>query len=116
MRNRSLTKIFDKFFWFLLTIFPLLYALIASAQTGLSAESLSAFLKDIILINPNSIVYTILDWYAQNVPQLGIDTANVLWLCVAWMFTVEIMHLILDLILFIFKLVRRLFDKVGAVE
>lgn len=111
MRKRNLSYFLDSLFWFILLLMPLIIYIVANIETY--TFSLMDIFTELSIPYDNFIL-KILMVFSDTVV-LG-DSSNMLVLSsyVNYMIIVELLHICVDLVLFIFKFAKKYLNKVVA--
>lgn len=126
MRKRTVNFLFDKFIWSVLAFLPviayLLYMLTTdkTAQVDTSVFNFDNFIK--VCFGGNMGDHTI--WYSlayamdKFIYELGISIPelNPLLFSLSWFIIVELLHIIVDTLLFLPRLVKKILVKCGEEE
>lgn len=113
MKSKTLEKYLDRLFWFILLILPLLILLVTNRWTESSFISVLSQFN----INNTNIIYSVLnDIFGSNgiLPFVNTVETSVVLLYLSYMVLIELVHIVVDVILFLPRIAVKLLD--GAVE
>lgn len=119
MRKKTLNYTLDKILWFIIYIFPLLgYLLSLFNLTEFATvvnSSATVFFNEVLGLFNLPFIETIFEWFNANMSDYLVFPVNS-WICsyISYFFTMQFLHIILDIILFMFKWLQKILDKVGV--
>lgn len=113
MRARQVLKILYEFFWVLLALFPMLFWLFG-LWGGLDPQAIEEGFNANIGLQ-GGYIRELLSWLFDYTG-LGFDLDATVWLYVDYFVTVEILHFLVDVFLWVFRFARKILDSWGVKE
>lgn len=111
MRKRTIHNILDSLFYWFLAILPLVSYCLYSYQNT-QPMLFTDYIVDIFELPFQGITFEIATWLSQNVDNiLSIDTINAWLAVVGYYISINILHLMVDLILFVPNLARKWLNR-----
>lgn len=120
MRKKTLNYTLDKILWFIIYIFPLLGYLLSlfnlTEYATVLNSSATVFFNEVLGLFNLPFIETIFEWFNANMSDYLAFPVNS-WICsyISYFFTMQFLHIILDIILFMFKWLQKILDKVGVI-
>lgn len=113
MRARQVLKILYELFWVLLGLFPILFYLCALTNVY-DIETFEYLFDNLFMLNSGYVIQ-IMEWLGSNTG-LGFDSVATVWHIIDYFVTVEIVHFIVDVFLWVFRFARKILDSWGVKE
>ena len=118
MRKRSFLQVFDFVAWFMIGLLPIIYALFTCVYSSNGIITINSFTSAIdtffsgfTFTTNNNVIYNVLYFFFNCNYSLYLGFEPFLK-CIAFFGTVQIVHFVLDVVLFIPKLCMKFMDKV----
>lgn len=124
MRKRNIPVFFDHLFWFLMWLLPALFYLFNYLAydintTGITILGFSEFIVNNFGISSTSTLYTALSSVFADTSYLGVidnTITNSLILYIVYIFFIELVHIFVDVILFIPRFAHNFIAKFQEVS
>lgn len=115
MRKRTVNHLADTLFWYLLYLFPVLAYLVYYTADGYTAATFATFMSNnlgFVFDSSNVVFNTIQDLFSSSgvLPLWSAESTGIT-LIVTWFVTVFVVHLVVDVILFIPRLCHKYMGK-----
>lgn len=114
MRTRTIETIIDRGFWFLVLVLPVVAYCIQLVHFQVDFASI----MQQFYINDTNVIYTTLVAIFGTggyLPFIDTSTTNVLLLYMCYFFCIELVHIIVDVLLFVPKICVNILDKYSQV-
>lgn len=113
MRARQVLKILYELFWVFMALFPILFWIFGLWGGG-DPQTLDTAFQG-LFSHGGGYIYNFVEWLMNNTG-LGIDDGATVWVFVDYFVSVEILHFIVDIFLWVFRFARKILDSWGVKE
>lgn len=114
MRTKTIETVIDRGFWALLLILPMLAYLVMNNH---NTATFISVMQQFPMLTNNLIYSTLVDIFGSNgiIPFVDSSSTNVILLYLSYFVSIELIHIIVDVLLFIPKCCVALLDKASNI-
>lgn len=111
MRKRNFNFYFDKLFWAVIVLLPIFILLLSWFRLGTTQVTLTSVLTGMGVSNNNVIYSTLVSIFGEGGSAFNLFTATDIYYFATYMVGIELLHLLVDFLLFIPRLCHKFMHK-----